>query len=153
AKTRAELTVENVATEIARLPMPLTEPRVETVLARHRERLDVRGASVLFLGGGGLLASDPPVPPRFRGALLDPAAADSARAAGAARFTTLAERPVRQGGATIGRVVIRRREPRNGWGYWETRTALLFVPIAVLAAAIAGLVIVRILVRRLRSIE
>jgi signal transduction histidine kinase len=50
-------------------------------------------------------------------------------------------------------VLVRRWQPRNSWGYWETRTALLFVPFAVLASALAGLVIVRLLVRRLRSIE
>jgi signal transduction histidine kinase len=152
ARSRAELAASGVAVEIATLPLPLTAPRVETVLARHRDRLGFRGSVIAYRGADGLYVAEPPPPSRFR----SPGSGDSTDSGqdrGPSRFETLAQRPVKRGDMTIGEVSVRRRLPRGGWGYWETRTALLFVPFAVLASGLAGLVIVRLLVRRLRSLE
>ena len=164
ARSRAELILSGAAAEIAVLPKPLTAPRVETVLARHRERLGVRGTSIVFRADNGLFAADPPPPPRYQPALERAAAGldsgrvarDRPRAPGTEdrpRYETIAARPVQSAAGSIGKVLVLRRQPRGGWGYWETRTALLFVPFAVLASVIAGLVIVRLLVRRLHSLE
>jgi signal transduction histidine kinase len=169
ARSRAALAASGAAAEIAALPEPLTAPRVETVLARHRDRVGFRGSMIAYRGADGLYAAEPPPPPRFResgggstaggprGPERDPARTPGSTRErgdrGPARFETLAQHPVKRGATTIGEVSVRRRMPRGQWGYWETRTALLFVPFAVLASALAGLVIVRLLVRRLRSLE
>jgi signal transduction histidine kinase len=152
ARSRAELAVTSTAAEIAALPDPLTGPRVETVLARQREKLGFRGSSIVFRGQNGLFVSEPPPPQRFRSS-ANPDSAPAGDRDRARRFETLAQRPVRRGAATIGEVVVRRWQPRGGWSYWETRTALLFIPFTGLASLLAGLVVVRFLVRRLRSIE
>jgi len=154
ARSRAELAAASAAAEIAALPEPLTEPRVDTVLARTRERLGFRGGSVVYRGQDGLLATEPDRPLRPR-AFAPGDSLDRVRDAGRerrGRLETLAERPVIRNASVIGSVQVRRWQPR-GFGYWEQRTAILFVPVAILASALAGLVIVRILVRRLRSIE
>jgi signal transduction histidine kinase len=151
ARSRAELGAAGAATEIAALPEPLTDAQVHAVLLRARDRMDFRGSSIVFRGTDGLLTTEPPSPARFRGGARDSLAGPGRERR--SRFEVLAMRSVRRGAAVIGTVQVRRWQPRSGWGYWETRTALLFVPFAVLASALAGLVIVRLLVRRLRSIE
>jgi two-component system sensor histidine kinase BaeS len=159
ARSRAELGAASAAAEIAALPEPLTDAKVHVVLASARDRMDFRGSSIVYRGADGMYSSEPLTPPRFRtpAPRSDSLAAGDARGRdrdrGRPRFDILAERPVRRGASVIGTVQVRRWQPRSGWGYWETRTALLFVPFAVLASALAGLVIVRLLVRRLRAIE
>lgn len=154
ARSRAELGAASAATEIAALPEPLTDPPIHAVLARVRDRMDFRGSSIVFRGVHGLLTTEPTLPSRFRGGGgRDSLAGGRDRDRGRSRFDVLAERDVRRGAAVLGTVQVRRWQPRGGWGYWETRTAILFVPFAVLASALAGLVIVRLLVRRLRAIE
>ncbi|MGE5179131.1 MAG: sensor histidine kinase [Bacteroidota bacterium] len=161
ARSRAELGATSAASEIAALPDPITDASVHTILDRARDRMGFRGSSIVFHGVNGMFTSEPPAPARLRPALGGPAAparpGDSTRAdrdrIDPSRFEILATRPVRRGATPLGTVEVRRWRPRSGWGTWETRTALLFVPFAVLASALAGLVIVRLLVRRLRSIE
>lgn len=154
ARSRAELGAAGAATEIAALPEPLTDAQVHAVLARTRDRMDFRGSSIVFRGADGFLTTEPPAPARFRGSASGSDSVGTGRGRERrSRFEILAQRPVRRGASTVGMVQVRRWQPRSGWGYWETRTALLFVPFAVLASALAGLVIVRLLVRRLRSIE
>jgi len=155
ARSRAELGAASAATEIAALPEPIVDAQVHAVLARVRDRMEFRGSSMVYRGNDGLLTTEPQLSPRFRpgGASDSLRGADRDRDRGRPRFEVLAERPVRRGAAVIGVVQVRRWQPRSGWGYWETRTALLFVPFAVLASALAGLVIVRLLVRRLRAID
>jgi len=161
ARSRAELGAASAATEIAAIPGPLTDAKVHAVLASARDRMDFRGSSIVYRGADGMYTSEPLTPPRFRNpapasdslASSDVRGRDRDRDRGRPRFDILAERPVHRGASVIGTVQVRRWQPRSGWGYWETRTALLFVPFAVLASALAGLVIVRLLVRRLRAID
>ncbi|HET7498026.1 MAG TPA: HAMP domain-containing sensor histidine kinase [Candidatus Eisenbacteria bacterium] len=157
ARSRAELGAASAATEIAALPEPLTDAKVHVVLASARDRMDFRGSSIVYRGADGMYTSEPLTPPRFRAPGSDSLAFGGARGRdrdrGRPRFDVLAERPVRRGASVIGTVQVRRWQPRSGWGYWEMRTALLFVPFAVLASGLAGLVIVRLLVRRLRAID
>ncbi len=66
----------------------------------------------------------------------------------------LARRTVLHGYAAVGEVVVvgpLGGPGRRGWP--EARALLLFLPFAVLAAGVAGLVMVRILARRLRALE
>jgi two-component system sensor histidine kinase BaeS len=70
------------------------------------------------------------------------------------RMEALARRTVLREGAAVGEVVA--IGPVGGPGRrWlpEARAMLLFLPFAVLAAGVAGLLMVRILVRRLRALE
>jgi len=77
-----------------------------------------------------------------------------APAPGPGRLTIVARRPVLHAGRTVGEVLVLRpvRPARGPWPP-EARWSLLFLPIAVVASAVAGLVIVRLLVRRLRAVE
>lgn len=152
ARSRAELGAAGAAAEIAALADPITDPKVHEVLARTRERMGFRGSSIVYRGADGLTTSEPQLPRRFRS---PEQARDSLRAGREReqRLEVLAGRPVRRGGRVLGEVEVRRWRPRGGWGSLEARTAVLFVPFAVLVSALAGLVLVRLLVRRLRSIE
>jgi signal transduction histidine kinase len=73
---------------------------------------------------------------------------------GAPRIELLARRPVTRGSEIVGEIVIVRPErPRGAPAFFVTGTWLLFLPIAMLTSVLAGLVVVRLLVRRLRGVE
>lgn len=87
----------------------------------------------------------PPFPVRGEGRRTGP---------GELRMEVLARRTVLREGAAVGEVVAigpGGGPGRRGWP--EARTLLLFLPFAVLAAGGAGLIMVRILARRLRALE
>ena len=66
------------------------------------------------------------------------------------RLEVLAQRPVVRGSDTLGTVqVVRRVRPAGGF----PPGSLLFIPIALMTALAGGLVLVRLLVRRLRAME
>jgi signal transduction histidine kinase len=73
---------------------------------------------------------------------------------GPARLAIVARRSVLHAGQAVGEILVL-RPVRPNRGPWppEARWSLLFLPIAVVASAVAGLVIVRLLVRRLRAVE
>ena len=172
ARTRAELLVSAVATEISALPVPPGRPEIGALLARHRGELGVRPAWVVFRSPEGGIITDPPRRARQIAALLmgeaPPALSPEARPApspgsppegfrrASIRFRPefLARRAVTWGGEAIGEVLVVRPAPPPGMpGIPGSRTSLLFLPIALLASALAGLIMVRILVRRLRALE
>jgi signal transduction histidine kinase len=70
----------------------------------------------------------------------------------APRVEVLARRAVLRAGVDVGDVFVI-RPGRAPAGIFAMRTPLLFLPVAVIAATIAGLVMMRILVRRLRALE
>lgn len=71
----------------------------------------------------------------------------------APRFELLAHRTVAHDGRVLGELAVLGPVDRGvPWGLPRSR-ALLLLPLAVLAAAAAGLIMVRLLVRRLRSLE
>ena len=73
---------------------------------------------------------------------------------GEMRMEVLARRTVLREGAAVGEVVAIGPAGGPGRRWWpEARTMLLFLPFAVLAAGGAGLIMVRILTRRLRALE
>jgi signal transduction histidine kinase len=66
----------------------------------------------------------------------------------------LARRSVARGPEALGEIeVVRRMRPRGDLGILDPRTSLLLFPVAILASGFAGLVLVRLLVRRLRAME
>jgi len=161
AKARAELAATAVSTAIASAPSMPTAAELDTLLARHRPA--VRPAGILFRASDGTVHSSPPG--RFQGLVLpDSGGADSSRRAflpagpgdrgDRGRLETLARRDVVRGGRPVGEVlVIRRMRPRGAMGFLEPRESLFLFPVAIAASAFAGLVLMRLLVRRLRAME
>lgn len=158
ARSRSELISSNVAAEIAALRGPLSEAAVDTILVRHRARLGPRGGWLVFRGADETIVADPPASPRLRATLsggetTPDAPSGRPRSDPRSRFETIARHPVVRGAQEIGEVLVLRPMWSRGGRNPLARTSLLFVPVAVIASAIAGLVIVRLLVRRLRSLE
>ena len=161
AKARAELAATAVATAIASSPAAPTPAEVDTLLDRHRE--SVRPAWILFRATDGTVQSSPPG--RFLGLTFrDSAGPDSSRRLVPApgprdrgdrgRIETLARRDVVRNGRPVGEVlVVRRMRPRGAMGFLEPRESLFLFPVAIAASAFAGLVLMRLLVRRLRAME
>jgi signal transduction histidine kinase len=87
------------------------------------------------------------------GPMLGPPAGDPGRGAGLPpRVEILARHAVVRSGVDTGDVIVI-RPGRSPAGILAMRTPLLFLPVAVIAATIAGLVMMRILVRRLGALE
>jgi two-component system, OmpR family, sensor histidine kinase BaeS len=102
-----------------------------------------------------------PPPPRPRDAEPRPAQAERAQPLEALqpeprdlKLELLGRRPVAGPAGAVGEVAaIRARAQTNPWSLPESRALVLFLPFAVLAAGSAGLLMVRILVGRLRTLE
>jgi signal transduction histidine kinase len=173
ARNRAERAVTSAAASIAALPDPEDPQAIRAILARDDDPgtpgwLFYRAADGRVIGGprwrgrgrgriperlgdvppgspGGPPLGPPPGPPGSR--------RDFARREGLlARREILARQDVVRGGERLGEVVAL-RFPRPPLGIVGSRTSLLFLPITVIASAVAGLFMVRILVRRLRGLE
>ena len=171
ARNRAESAVTRAAAEIAMLPDPRDARAIRAILARADEpgmpgRLLYRAADGRVIAGGRWrgrggrgarrlegepggppprsLGGPPPGPPGSR--------PDFFERAFIARREILARQDVVSGSLTIGEVIALRLA-RPPLGIAGSRTSLLFLPITVLASALAGFFMVRILVRRLRGLE
>ena len=70
------------------------------------------------------------------------------------RFELLAHRRVESHGVVLGTLVaVATTGSASLWRSADVRTLLLFMPFAMLAAGLAGLLMVRVMVRRLRALE
>lgn len=159
ARGRAEEVASTLATEIADAG-PLDPSGVAELLHRRRQDLGPRFAWVVFRGRDGLIVSDPPERRRqadflFRRSVeRDRDAESGARPGRPGRIALVVRRSVVRGTEVLGEIAVLRPQPPPGWpGPVGRRTPLLFLPIALIASAIAGLVVVRLLVRRLRALE
>jgi signal transduction histidine kinase len=106
-------------------------------------------------GAREMAALGPPDGPRPEGRFVPPEERGArGPGPGEMRMEVLARRTVMRADAAVGEVVA---IGPTGWpsrrGLPEARTVLLFLPFAVLAAGVAGLIMVRILARRLRALE
>jgi signal transduction histidine kinase len=145
ARARAELAASAIATAIASTPSPPRGAELDSLLERHRST--VRPAWILYRASDGTIVTSPP------GRSLDRAAPGGGRES-RSRFEILARHSAVRGPHVIGEVqVVRRTWSRGAMGIFEPRTSLLLFPVAILASAFAGLVLVRLLVRRLRAME
>jgi len=141
-RARAELTASAIATVIVASPDTLRGAELDSLLARHRAA--VRPAWIFYRASDGTVVTSPP------GRLLPPPATRDSRG----RFEVLAKRAVARGSQVLGEVqVVRRTWSRGAFSVSDPRTWLLLFPIAIAASAIAGLALVRLLVRRLRAVE
>jgi signal transduction histidine kinase len=176
ARNRAESAVSRAAAGIAAIPDPGDVAAIRTILASSDEagmpgRLLYRSADGRIVVGGGRgrggrglrFEGAPPGSlgargePRGRGELGEPPLGPpEGRGFGRPGFVPrreiLARQDVMRAGQPIGEVIAL-RFARPPLGIVGSRTSLLFLPITVLAAAVAGLFMVRILVRRLRGLE
>jgi signal transduction histidine kinase len=163
ARSRAELVAVSTASDVSSANDSLGVADVDSLLTKRRAAMGGRPDWIAFRRSDGMVASDPPgrsdliarvlqTPASPRGVIEVQGRTGFARSP--TRFEILAKRPVQRGGRVVGEVfVIRPSFPRGRpWGF-DSPTSLLFLPISVIASAISGLVIVRLLSRRLRSIE
>ena len=156
ARARAELNASAIATAIAAVPGTLRGAELDTLLARHR--VAIRPAWIVFRSSDGAAVSSPPgrVPISGAGPGRDslPSLPLAPRGEARGRLEVLARRAVTRGPETLGEVeVVRRMWPRGALGFLEPQESLLLFPVAILASAFAGLVLVRLLMRRLRAME
>jgi signal transduction histidine kinase len=181
-QSRAELMAASAASELTETPSFPSGDALEELLARHRARFGPRPPLLIFRAAdgeiapyrlrflattldsmaGGALATPPPggerpgMPPGPPERLEPPDRGEFPRGPGpgAPKLTVVAHRPVLHSARRVGDVLVLRpvRPTRGPWPP-EARWSLLFLPIAVVASAVAGLVIVRLLVRRLRAVE
>jgi two-component system, OmpR family, sensor histidine kinase BaeS len=104
-------------------------------------------------GGSGPPPGEGPAPPE-PGQAPPGGAGAHPRGPREPRMEILGRRSVTRDGSVIGEVAAVGAPLRQGFGSLpEPRALLLFVPFAMLAAGAAGLLMVRILVRRLRALE
>ena len=159
AHARAELVASNIAGEIAASPQLLLSSELDTLLARHRLSLGPRPAWIAFRAPDGHITTAPPNRGRFLAHLFAGGAADSMPAMPGLpgprnRIELIARRSVERGTAVLGEVLVAHPIwPRGGPGPFGWGTSLLFLPIAVIASVVAGLLMLRMLVGRLRALE
>ena len=154
SRSRAELTASSLATEIAAGPGHWSAAEMRSLIERHRAMLG-RGPGVFgYRDWVGWRITDP----TDRGNWLDRVLSTGlpARHGEPPRPALIVRRPVMRGSERLGEVVVvRPLWPRGGPDFliFEAGTALLFLPVALIASVVVGLLTVRILVRRLRAME
>jgi signal transduction histidine kinase len=176
ARARAVIVASTLATDLGALPIDTPPDTIDAVIARRRAEMGPHPVRIYYRAPDGTLLGVAPARVRF-----EVAAADSARRSsgsglrpmpepgtpptgvgplgngppgGAPRIETLAKRPVTRGSEIVGEIeIVRPERPRGAPAFFVTGTWLLFLPIAMLTSVLAGLVVVRLLVRRLRGVE
>lgn len=160
ARTRAELMASSIAGEIAARPGLPAAADLDTMLARHWAASGPHPPWIAYRGRDSLVVTAPPDRGRSMaralagGAAPESLARDPRRRGPRARLETIARHPVVRRDEVLGEVVVMRPvRPRGALEFLGPRTALLFLPIAMIASLVAGLVMVRLLVGRLRALE
>ncbi|HUK62669.1 MAG TPA: HAMP domain-containing sensor histidine kinase [Dongiaceae bacterium] len=174
ARARAVIVASSLSTDLAALPADTAPDTIDAVLARRRAEMG-SPARIYYRAPDGTLLGVAPSRVRFEIAAADSlrrlegnglrAAPEIGGTRGTGppgfgpggtgpRIETLVRRPVNRGSEMVGEITIVRPErPRGAPTFFVTGTWLLFIPIAMLTSVLAGLVVVRLLVRRLRGVE
>ena len=167
ARDRAELSVDRASRQIAAMADPYDLSELRRVL---RDARPTDGGAFLVLSAwDGRLVADRALGDEasariiallVRAGLADSSAATADSSAAAMTesadipYELLSHRTVTIDGGRFGDVAAIGTAPRTSlWALPEARALLLFLPFAVLASAVAGLIMVRILVNRLRTLE
>jgi signal transduction histidine kinase len=158
ARTRAELAASGLAADIAAAPAPLTRDALHALLEKHRTVLGTGPGLVAYRDAQGHLTADPPNRGHFierviTGVEPDRPPGDTGRSRPRVRHEVIVRHPVARGAETLGEAIALRPLWPQGPGFFEPRSALLFLPIAVIASFVVALFVVRMLVRRLRAME
>jgi two-component system, OmpR family, sensor histidine kinase BaeS len=151
SRSRAELTASSLATEIAANSHGWSPAEYRSLIERHRAMLGPGHAVFGYRDWVGWRITDPP----DRGNFLDRVQSMGLppREGAPPPRDLIVRRPVMRGSERLGEVVVVRPLRPHGWPTsGGSAMVLLFVPIA-LVPVILGLLMVRILVRRLRAIE
>ncbi|HVP15256.1 MAG TPA: HAMP domain-containing sensor histidine kinase [Terriglobales bacterium] len=179
-RTRAELAASGLAAEIAAAPAP-GMPELQAMLQKHRAALGPGPGVIAYREGSTWRLTDPPDRGRFLDRILSgavpggpppgerppfserpPGQERGPRPPGGGSAPRLPERhditvtrPVIRGSQHLGEVaVVRPLWPRGGPAlFFEPASALLFLPVTLIASALVAFVVVRMLVRRLRAME
>jgi signal transduction histidine kinase len=169
ARARAVIIASALATDLAALPIDTPPDTIDAILARRRAEMGPPPGRIYYRAPDGSLLGVAPARVRFELAATDSVRRLSGNGLRPApevgfptsgppgstpRIETLARRPVTRGSDILGEITIVRPErPRGAPTFFVTGTWLLFLPIAMLTSVLAGLVVVRLLVRRLRGVE
>jgi signal transduction histidine kinase len=147
ARTRAELAAAGVAAMFATAPVPPGGAELDSLLSRTRNQYGIRPARLAVRWNGGRLTT---WPIDFDGTTARMLTGPPERSGS----EVLARHVVESAGRTLGEIVVVRRVLRGPRpGEPSATLLLLYVPIAVLLSAALGALLVRLLVRRLRSLE
>jgi signal transduction histidine kinase len=159
-RARAELVASGIAADLAAAPEVPAGPELDSLLFRRRAEFGPRPPWVAWRARDGHVVTAPPGRERILERVTSPggsAPPPSEGPPGAAppnRIEIFARRSVVRGTEVLGEVlVLHPVRPDEGAGFLLSRTSLLFLPIALVASVIAGLVMVRLLVRRLGALE
>ena len=158
-RARAEIVAANIAADLAAVPRLPQGADLDSLLFRRRAEFGPHPPWVAWRASDGHSVTAPAGRERMlervpaAGASPEPPAG-TARGAPANRIEVFARHPVARGNELLGEVlVLHPVRPNDGPGNLLSPTSLLFLPIAIVASVIAGLVMVRLLVRRLRALE
>ncbi len=153
-RTRAELAVSRFAAEMTSATGASDSVRVLELLRRIRSETELR-APLLYRRDRFAVADRPEFSRRLADAMDHPdSTTRDARTGQRYPTVTLAARVIRRGNGPVGQVAVlyAPRPDRSVWGF-RPEALLLSLPIALLASLLAALVIVRLLVGRLRTLE
>jgi len=157
-RNRAAAIARDLARELAALPSPARPDRLAAALDRHRAPLGRQAVWIAYRDAAGRLTVVPASHAGLLAGALGPhpvagdSIVDSTFADEPRRIDILAARPVEPGGGPPGLVlVLEPTRPRVGIGIGQLE--LLMLPIQLLLAAVAGLILLQTLVRPLRAME
>ncbi len=160
ARGRAEIVASSIAVEIAARERSPSAAVLDTLLGRYRAELGPRPVGLVYRASDGSVVTAPPERARYIRQVLGGKAVPDSLPDGPApgeppfRLELMARRTVVSGSTVLGEILVVRPTRRHSvWDLLGRSTAVLFLPIAILTSALAGLVVVRLLVRRLRSLE
>jgi signal transduction histidine kinase len=155
SRAHAESVSAQLAGDLTRAGAAATHAVIDSALSRRRVELGQRPPWILLSSDSVIVASAP----RGREGVLQGTTPDGrvtlARYSGeTSHLEVLARRALTRGnGAREELLIARPFFPQPGPSELAIRVTLLFLPIGLLASMVAGLVMLRLLVRRLRGLE
>jgi signal transduction histidine kinase len=156
AKASAEVVAADLASRLSASRTVPTGFALDTLLDGARTRLGFRPSWIVVRDASGQeTTSPPPRPgrPTPRPGAIEPGPTLPGSGRDEPRVELLARRPFGTESARGEVQVLRGVRPRSVLSFFRSRNSLLLLPVSVLASVVAGLVVVRLLVRRLRAIE
>ncbi|MGH7741459.1 MAG: sensor histidine kinase [Candidatus Eiseniibacteriota bacterium] len=153
--SRGEAVATQLAAELARDGTRLEPAMLDSALIRRRLEFGERAPWILLRADSTVIASAP----HGRVGALRPTSSEglmmlSLPSGDSRRLEVLARKAVARGSAASEELLIVRPVfPQPAPGELAMRITLLFLPIGLLASVAAGLVMLRLLVRRLRGLE
>jgi signal transduction histidine kinase len=159
-RAHAEAAASALARELEGATRAYTDRELDSLFVRWRTRLGDRPPWLMFQRLDGTVRGAPtlrahwvePLLPRLDQPIVlrqPPAGTEGPR-----RLELLAHSLVRRGDGTLGRMfVLQPARPEGPGGLLTSPATLMSVPLAILFSAFVGLVLVRLLVRRLRALN